>query len=328
MHHSIKTFTRRASLKSLTALGAGLALGTRAQAQQAARILVGFPAGGSFDVLARLLAEKMKDDLKRPVIVENKPGAGGRLAVDLLKASAPDGSTMMLGPDALVALYPYTFRKLNYDPQRDLVPVGTAAEFPFAIAAGSDPAVKTLAEYVTWARKNPEKATFGIPARGAPHHFFGMLLGQMIGVPMLDVPFQGSAPGILALMGGQVSSVIDVMSSLTEQHKAGKLRVLAVSSPQRVPQMPDVPTFAEQGFPNITGMGFNGLYAPAGTPAAVVQSWNAALARALAQPDVKDRLFQMGFLPVGAPPEELAQRGLLAARRWEPVIKASGFVAD
>jgi tripartite-type tricarboxylate transporter receptor subunit TctC len=331
MHPLSRILSRRHALLRVALIATGLVAwggASQAQSQPPARILVGFPAGGSFDALARLLAEKMKDDLKRPVIVENKPGAGGRLAVDVLKSSAPDGTTVMLGPDALVALYPFTFRKLNYDPQRDLVPVGTASEFPFAIAAGSDPSVKSLAEYVAWARKNPEKANFGIPARGAPHHFFGMVLGQTIGVPMQDVPFQGSAPGILALIGGQISSVIDVMSSLTEQHKAGKLRVLAVSSPQRVPQMPDVPTFAEQGFPTITGMGFNGLYAPAGTPAPVVQVWNAALAKALAQPDVKERLSQMGFIPVGASADELAQRGAAAAKRWEPVIKASGFVAD
>ncbi len=309
------------------ALAAGLTPLAQAQAPQA-RILVGFPAGGSFDALARLLAEKMKDELKRPVIVENRPGAGGRVAVDVLKTSAPDGSTVMLGPDALVALYPFTMRKLSYDPQKDLVPVGTVAEFPFALAAGTEPAVKTLAEYVAWAKQNPLKANYGIPARGAPHHFFGMVLGQTIGVKMEDVPFQGSAPGVLALMGGQVSSVIDVMSSLTEQHKAGKLRVLAVSSPQRAPQLPDVPTFAEQGYPAITGMGYNGLYAPAGTPAAAVASWNAALAKALAFPDVRERLNAMGFMPVGASPDELAQRGAAAARRWEPVIKASGFVAD
>ncbi len=312
-------------------LGSGLAAAgaTPAVAQGTpARILVGFAAGGSFDALARLLAEKMKDELKRPVVVENKPGAGGRLAVDALKASANDGSTVMLGPDALVALYPFTMRKLSYDPQRDLVPVGTACEFPFAMAAGSEPPVKTLAEYVAWARKNPQLANYGIPARGAPHHFFGMVMGQAIGVPMQDVPFQGSAPGIMALMGGQVSAVIDVMSSLTEQHKAGKLRVLAVSSEKRSPQLPDVPTFAEQGFPGITGMGFNGLYAPAGTPAAAVGAWNQALAKALALPEVREKVAAWGYAPVGASPEELAQRGAAAAKRWEPVIKASGFIAD
>ncbi len=317
---------RRATLLA-AALALALPLASWAQGTPA-RILVGFPAGGSFDTLARVLAEKLKDELKRPVIVENKPGAGGRLAVDVLKASAADGSTVMLGPDALVALYPFTMRKLSYDPAKDLVPVGTVSEFPFALAAGPEPAVKSLAEYVAWARKNPSEANYGIPARGAPHHFFGMVLGQTVGVPMEDVPFQGSAPMLLALMGGQVSASIDVMSSLTEPHKAGKVRVLAVSSPQRVAQLPDVPTFAEQGYPAITGMGFNALYAPAGTPAAAVQQWSQAVAKALAQADVRERLATMGFLPVGGTPEELVARGSTAAARWAPVIKASGFVAD
>jgi len=328
----IPSYTRRLlSAGALGLLGLGLTLAAPALAQpegQAARILVGFPAGGSFDALARVLAEKLKDELKRPVLVDNKPGAGGRLAVELLKNAPADGSVVMLGPDALVALYPYTMRKLSYDPQRDLQPIGTVSEFPFALAVGTAPAAKTLAEYVAWARKNPGQANYGIPARGAPHHFFGMVLGDAIGVKMEDIPFQGSAPAVLALMGGQISADIDVMSSLVEGHRAGKIRVLAVSSEQRVPQLPDVPTFAEQGYPSISGMGFNGLYAPARTPAASVNAWSQALAKVLTLPDVRERLATMGFLPVGRSPEELASRGAASARRWEPVIKASGFQAD
>ncbi|BDI06381.1 Bug family tripartite tricarboxylate transporter substrate binding protein [Sphaerotilus microaerophilus] len=310
------------------ALLATTALGAWGQPGQPARLLVGFPAGGSFDAIARLLAEKLKDELKRPVVVDNKPGAGGRLAVDVLKASANDGSVVMLGPDALTALYPFTFRKLNYDPAKDLTPIGTVSEFPFAMAAGSDPAVKTLAEYVAWAKQNPQKANYGIPARGAPHHFFGMLLGNTIGVKMEDVPFQGSAPMIVGLIGGQISAGIDVMTSLTEQHRGGKLRVLVVSSPQRVPQLPEVPTFAELGYPAITGMGFNALYAPAGTSAAVTSTWNQALAKVIKLAEVRERLATMGFLPVGGTVEELVSRQNTAAKRWEPVIKASGFTAD
>lgn len=293
-----------------------------------AKILVGFPAGGSFDTIARVLAEKLKTEFNRPVMVDNKPGAGGRIAVDVLKAAPTDGSVMMLGPDALRALYPFTFKKLSYDPVKDLVPVGTVSEFAFAMASGADPKVNTMGEFVAWAKKNPEKANYGIPARGAPHHFFGMVLGDAIGVKMPDVPFQGSAPMATALMGGHISSSIDVLSSLVEGHKAGKLKVLAVSSEKRDPQLPDVPTFAEQGYPGITGMGFNALYAPAGTSAATVATWNKALAKVLAMPDVKDRLLAMGFHPVGQSPEELAMRGANAAKRWEPVIKASGFTAD
>lgn len=321
--------TRRRATQTL--LASLLALGATAPAlaqDTPAKILVGFPAGGSFDAIARIVADKMKTELGRPVLVENKPGAGGRLAVDILKTSPADGSVMMLGPDALTALYPFTFKKLSYDPKKDLVPVGTVAEFPFAMAAGADPKVNTLAEYAAWAKKNPNKANYGIPALGAPHHFFGMVLGDAIGVKMENVPFQGSAPIATALMGGHVSSAIDVLSSLVENHKGGKIRVLAVSSEQRAPQLPDVPTFAEAGYPTITGMGFNALYAPANTPAAAVAAWNKGLAKVMTLPDVKEKLFAMGFLPVGKPVEELVARNAASVKRWEPVIKASGFTAD
>ena len=324
----MKHFNRRHVAKGLAALFAASVFPPVLAQDSPARILVGFPAGGSFDSIARILADKLKTELNRPVVVDNKPGAGGRIAVDHLKNAPADGSVMMLGPDALSALYPFTFRKLSYDLKKDLVPVGTVAEFPFAMAAGADPKVATLAEYVAWARKNPQKANYGIPALGAPHHFFGMVLGDAIGVPMQNVPFLGSAPIAMALMGGQISSGIDVLSSLVENHRAGKIRLLAVSSEARVPQAPDVPTFAELGYPSITGMGFNALYAPAHTPAAAVATWNRAVAKVLNMPDVKEKLSSMGFLPVGKSPEELAERSAQAARRWEPVIKASGFVAD
>ncbi|MBV5294635.1 MAG: Bug family tripartite tricarboxylate transporter substrate binding protein [Curvibacter lanceolatus] len=312
----------------LAALGSMAALPVRAQDSNPARILVGFPAGGAFDAVARLLANELKTVLKRPVLVDNRPGAGGRLAVDLLRGAKPDGSVLMLGPDALTALYPFTYSKLNYDPAKDLVPVGTVSEFPFVLVAGSEPPVKTLTQYIAWARANPERAQYGVPARGAPHHFFGMALGKTIGVKLEDVPYQGSAPLMLGLMGGQVSCGIDVLGSVLEQYKAGKVSLLAVSSPQRMPQVPEVPTFAELGYPGISGMGFNGLYAPAGTPATVVGSWNQALAQVMAQAAVRERLMVLGALPVGKSADELNQRGHEAAKRWGPVIKASGFTAD
>lgn len=326
----MKFINRRTITRTLisTMLAASCALPTMAQEGSPAKILVGFPAGGSFDAIARILAEKLRTELNRPVIVDNKVGAGGRIAVDVLKGAPADGSVMMLGPDALTALYPFTFQKLSYDPKKDLVPVVTVAEFPFAMAVGTEPKVNTLFEYVAWAKKNPSKANFGIPAVGAPHHFFGLVLGDAVDVKMEPIPFQGSAPIALALMGGQISSAIDVMSSLTENHKAGKIRMLAVSSEQRVPQAPEVPTFAEAGYPAISGMGFNALYAPANTPTAAVAAWNKAVAKVLAMPDVKEKLFAMGYLPVGKPTEELVARNESAAKKWAPVIKASGFKAD
>ena len=168
----------KAALLVLTAQMGTTGLMSQAHAEASpARIVVGFPAGGGFDAVARMLADKLRVELKRPVMVDNRPGAGGRMAVETLKAAPRDGSVVMLGPEALVALYPYTMRKLNYDPVKDLTPIGTVSEFPFTFITGSDPAVKSLGEYITWAQKNPGKANYGIPARGSQHHFFGILLG-------------------------------------------------------------------------------------------------------------------------------------------------------
>ena len=163
-------FTRRHLTSGLLAALLGLlGLGSQAQEGAPAKILVGFPAGGSFDAIARLIADKAKTELNRPIVVDNKTGAGGRIAVDVLKASPADGSVVMLGPDALTALYPFTYKKLNYDPKKDLVPIGTAAEFAFSFAVGTNPKASTWAEYVAWAKANPKDANFGIPARSEEH---------------------------------------------------------------------------------------------------------------------------------------------------------------
>lgn len=319
---------RRTALAVMGALVSGVGAMPAVAQDTPAKIIVGFPAGGSFDAIARLLAEKFKTEFNRPVVVENKTGAGGRIAVDALKAAPADGSVMMLGPDALSSLYPFTFKKLSYDPKKDIVPVGTVAEFAFAFAVGTDPKANTWVDYVNWAKTNPQKANYGIPALGAPHHFYGMVLGDAMGVPMQNVPFQGSAPIALALMGGQISSSIDVASSLVENHRAGKIKILAVTSDKRISQAPEVPTFAELGYPKVTGMGFNALYAPAGTPAAAIATWNTALVKVMGMADVKEKLNIMGFIPVGKPTQELIDRQNESIKRWEPVIKASGFTAD
>ena len=329
----MKHLNRRRTLSTLLASLLGVvatwaAVPASAQEGSPAKIIVGFPAGGSFDAIARLIADKAKTELNRPIVVDNKAGAGGRIAVDALKASPADGSVVMLGPDALTALYPFTFKKLNYDPKKDLVPIGTAAEFAFSFAVGTAPKVNTWAEYVTWAKANPKDANFGIPALGAPHHFFGILLGNAINVPMQHVPFQGSAPINLALMGGQISSSIDVASSQVENHKAGKIKMLAVSTEQRIPQAPDVPTFTELGFPAISGAGFNALYAPAGTPANAVDAWNKALAKVMAMPDVIEKFDQYGAEDGGGTPERFAEFIRNETQKWAKVIKDAKVQAD
>jgi tripartite-type tricarboxylate transporter receptor subunit TctC len=321
--------TRRRITNTLLAslLAASAVLPAQAQ-ERPAKILLGFPAGGSFDTIARLLADKLKGELNRPIIVENKPGAGGRLAVDSFKNAPADGSVVMFAPGAVTSLYQFTVAKLNYDPVKDLTPIGTVAEFPFVIAVNPKSNIGSLSELVASVKKNTTSSLFGTPALAAPPHFYGTNFGDAIGVKFEPVPFQGSAPLNMALIGGQISMAVDVMGGSLENHRAGKIRILAVSTAQRAPQLPDVPTFAESGFASITGGDFNALFAPANTPAATVAAWSNALTKVMALPEVKEKLIMMGFIPVGKSPEELASRAASSAKLWEKAVKAAGFVAE
>ncbi len=323
--------SRRGTLSRLLAaalLAAAPAAWSQGGSDTPVKILVGYPAGGSLDTLARLLADKLKDELKRPVLVENKPGAGGRVVVDILKNSPADGSVVLLGPDALAVIFPYVSKKLGYDPRTDLQPVTTVVDFPFALAAGQEPQVKTLGEYTSWAKANPARANFGTPGAGGGHHFLGLMFSKAIGVDMQNIPYQGGAPMMANLIGGQVSLGFEVLGGQLEYHRAGKVRMVAVSSATRVPQAPDVPTFAELGYPNLTVSGFHAVFAPPKTPAAAVATWNQALAKVVARPEVQERLLSWGYIPKTGTPDELTKRIADDAARWSPVIKASGFSID
>ncbi len=311
----------------LGASGVLAPLAVKAQAAPA-RILIGFPAGGSIDALGRALADRLKDELGRPVVVENRPGAGGRLVVDVLKSMPRDGSVVLLSPDVLTSFYPFIYKKLNYDPVKDLVPVGQVSEFAMALAVNADLGIKNLKDFIGWARKDPSRVNYGIPAPGSPLHFFGLMLSDGIGVKMNMVPYQGSAPMMTNLIGGQIPCALDVVGSLLEQHRAGKIRMIAVSTPQRTLLAPNVPTFAEQGFPSIVRTGFNGLYAAPGVPAAALTAWNQALAKVLTQADLRQRMAGVGFIAAPASAAAFAQRATEDARRWEPIIRASGFTAE
>ncbi|RYF37086.1 MAG: hypothetical protein EOO21_00290, partial [Comamonadaceae bacterium] len=230
--------------------------GVVAAQDSTARLLVGFPPGGSADIIARLMAEKLQGVLKRTVIVENKPGAGGRLVVESIKNAPADGSVMMIAPETISTTAPIVFKKLTYDPAKDYVPVSLLVQFPFALAVGSDPKVANFADYVTWAKANPTKASFGSPAPGSPPHFFGLLIGKHIGVDMVHAPFLGTAPIVTNLAGGQISAGISSAGDLIEHHRGGRIRVVAVSSENRMPQLPEVPTFLELGYADGVGTGF------------------------------------------------------------------------
>lgn len=319
---------RRLALAAACGAAALLAFGpARAQGDAPARILVGFPPGGSADTIARVLADKLRDELKRPVIVESKPGAGGRLLAASLKTQPNDGSVVMLAPDALFTTNPFVFRKLTYEPA-ELVPVSLVAEFPFAFATGAETGAKTFDEYVKWAREHRTTASFGSPAAGSPLHFVGLMVGKDIGVDLVHVPYQGGPPLLTALAGGQLSAGVNTLTDMLEMHRAGRIRILAIPGAQRTRLLPEVPTFAELGYKQVIARGFFGIYAPAGTPPAAVATWNAALKRVLAAPDVRERLAALAFEARGSTPEELDKMARDDAKVWGPVIKASGFAVD
>lgn len=319
--------------RSLMGLVAGLcAVGSTgiasAQSSDAPlRILVGFAPGGSADVVARLLADRLREDFKRPVLVENRPGAGGRVLAAALKLQPADGSVLMLAPDALCTTNPFVFKKLGYDPA-ELQPVSLVAEFQFAFATGAESGAKSFPDYVKWAREHRSTASFGSPAAGSPLHFIGLMVGRDIGVDLLHVPYQGGAPLLTALAGGQVSAGVNTLSDMLEMHRSGRIRILAVPGAKRSPLLPDVPTFAELGHKQVIARGFYGLYAPAGTPAAATAPWSTALRRVLALPELRERLLAMGFEPRASGADELDRMARADAAVWGPVIQSSGFSVD
>ena len=310
------------------AAAAGLMPLAHAQADKTLKVLVGFPPGGSIDIVSRVLADKMKDELKLNIVIENRAGAGGRVAADLLKASPADGSVVMITPIVVPVLAPLVFSKLNYNPATDFAPVGHVCNFNFALSVPASLPVKNVAEFVTWLKANPQKANFGSPAPGSLPHFFGEMLSRDAKADMVHVPFAGGSALMNALMGGQVSAGIDVVLEALEAHKSGKVRILATSGDKRSAVLPDVPTFKESGYPNIVASGWFAMYAPAKTPAASIEAINRALNKALTHPEVLDRFGKLALEAGGGSAADLTKLEQASTARWAPVVKATGFRAD
>lgn len=316
-----------ASLRTLTMAALLCAAAPFSLAQSAARIVVGFPPGGSADVLARLIADKLQGELKRTVIVENRAGAGGQVAAAVLKNMPNDGSVVMLAPDGLVTTNPFVFKRLPYA-AADLLPVAVVAEFPFALSTGAESGAKDMASYIDWARSHPKSANIASPAGGSPPHFIGVMVGRDIGVPLQHVPYQGSAPLVTAVMSGEISAGVATLTDMIELHRAGKIRVLGISSAERASVLPEVPTFAELGYKQLVVPGRYVVFAPAGTAAASIQTWNTALAKVMSRPEVRQRLASLGMEARTGSPEDAAALLKDAVRVWEPAIKSSGFVVE
>lgn len=320
---------RRREILQLLGAGATLALpalGARAQGSAPVRLLVGFPPGGGTDAIARLLADKLKDELGAPVIVENKAGAGGQLAAQALKAAAPDGNTLFLSHDHTVSILPLVVKNPGFDPARDFVPVAGFASFANAVALSGGTPAKGLADYFAWVKASGGgKGSVGIPAPASVPEFLVKVMAQKAGLDLQPVPYRGSAPMMQDMLGNQIAAGVGSIPDFIENHRAGKLRIVAVMGAQRQAALPDVPTLAEAGMPGFDELPYYGVFAPAGTPAARVDAFSAAMAKVLAQADLRDRLAAMGLAVGHMPPAQLAARERAYTATWARIIQASGF---
>lgn len=305
---------------------AACALGAPAQDKPGLRILVGFAPGGSADVLARLLAHAMQADFSS-VIVENRVGAGGRIALTQLKNARPDGQTVIVLPSGPMVMFPHVYKKLDYDPVKDYTPVSQIARFQFGLVSGPASHVKSLAEMLAKAKADPGSATYGTAGAGTVPHFLGVLLEQSAGVPLHHIPFQGGAPANNALLGGHIGYKFDVVSETAELHRSGKVRVIAVTGPRRDPQVPEVPTLKEQGV-DMEATAWFAMYGPAGLKPEVLARLEQAVMRAVQQPAVRDKLLSLGYEPIGSTSQQLAAAQRADLARWEKPIKAAGVQLD
>ncbi|WP_374669227.1 Bug family tripartite tricarboxylate transporter substrate binding protein [Ramlibacter sp.] len=315
---------RRLLLAGLIALATGLAQ-AQAPAPNTVRLLVGFPPGGGTDAIARTLADKLKDALGVPVLVDNKAGAGGQIAAQALKASPPDGSVLFLSHDHSISILPLVTKNPGFDPATDFVPVGGFATFANALAVSGGTPAKSLAEYVAFVQARGGKDTVGVPAPGSIPEFMVGLVGARYKLDLQSAPYRGSAPMMADMLGNQIKAGVASIPDFIENHKAGRVRVVAVIGDKRQPVLPDVPTFAELGLAGLEELPYYGVFAPAGTPQATLDRFNQALAGVLAQPDVKEKLTAMGLTVAHQPQAAFTARVKSYTQTWERIIRTSGF---
>jgi tripartite-type tricarboxylate transporter receptor subunit TctC len=291
-----------------------------------ARLMVGFPAGSSPDFVARLLAEHLRE-YASTIVVENRPGAGGRIPLEALKAADRDGSVMVLTPGDQVALFPHVYAKLGYDSEHDFAPVSTLCTVQFILTVGPlvPPQVKTVVDFVNWCRANPKQATYGSPGEGTRPHFMGASFAKEAGLEMTHVPYKGGPPIVQDLLAGQIACSLTVVSNALSNVQSGQLTALAITAPKRSPILPAVPTIREAGYPAAEGVEFFELFVPAGTPGNIIARLNEQVHNALQSEAFKEGLAKQGFEPAGSTPTELRQLVESDIRRWSVIVKKTGF---
>ena len=322
--------SRRTFSLSAAALAASVAAPSLAQStwpNKPIRIIVPYTPGGFTDQMARLLQVGLQQRLGQPVIIDNKPGANSLIGVDALAKAPPDGSTFGVVIAAYAAnttLYP----KLPYDPKKDLVGVSLLGVSPLLAAVSNDAPFKTAKELIAYARANPGKVSFGSSGTGAAAHLTTELLKSLTGTYMIHIPYRGAVPALTDLIGGQIQLFLDAPTGLINQGKAGKVRLIGVASDRRLPALPDVPTFIEQGFPGFTGSTWAGMLAPAGTPRDIVKRMSDEVARIIKSDETRAKLEAMGTFPSGSTPEEFDAFINAETVKWAQVIKTAGVKLD
>lgn len=310
-----RTFTLAAGAAVLAAPSAGQAR------SDVVRMIVGFPAGGVVDVVAREVGESMKAVLSRQVVVENRPGAGGRLAVAAVKAAPADGGTLLLTPSSIMTLYPSVLNKLAYDTQADFAPVSTVCLSTNALAIGMHVPARTLSEFVAWCKANPKQANYASPGAGSAPHFLGAQIAKAAGVDMLHVPYKGAPDILIDLYGGRIASFVTALSNAVQPHRDGKMRVLVTTGEQRSELLPDVQTAKEAGFGALTAKEWFGVFAPAATPVDRVAAMHAAIARAVASESVGRAFGKLVLEPSAASPEVFAGLVRTDLARWRAISR-------
>lgn len=317
------------STLTLLSLLAALLLPLPASAQtypsKPVRLLVPFAPGGTTDVLARLLAQKLSDLLGQQFIIENKPGAGGNIGTELAAKSPADGYTLVMSFDGTMAINPNTYARMPFDPQKDLVAVANVAQVPLLIVVHPGVAAKNIAEFVALAKASPGRINYSSAGHGSTGHLTGELFRGRAGIDIVHVSYKGGGQAVQDLLGGQIQMLVTALPTVEGHLKGGKLRALVFTSSKRVPGAPDVPTLAESGYPGLEILSWYGLLAPAGTPQEIVRRLNAEINRVLQAPEVRERLTVLGTEPTGGTPEQFAQTIRDDTARWAKVVSAAGI---
>jgi tripartite-type tricarboxylate transporter receptor subunit TctC len=314
---------------SATGLLAGFAPRALAQAvKKPVHVIVGFPAGGGTDVTARVLSEALRGAYASTVLVENKPGASARIAVEYVKNAEPDGSVMLFTPDFPMTLYPHSFKSLSYDPLKDFTPVSpaTTSMLSYNVGPAVPMSVKSLGDYVQWCKANPDKASYGTTSAGATPHFAGVMLANEAKVMMNPVHYRGGAPALQDVVGGHIPASVNPTSESMPLHQAGTIRILAVTGAKRSQFLPDVPTMAEQGY-NVVVESWLGVFLPAKASDDVVRALSTAMRAASESATMKDSLAKFASQATFQTPAQFVETIKEDLKRWGPVVKASGFVA-